>query len=206
MSKHTMTTIITTAFLVCSSFTTHSAAIVDPVLEWNQIAINATVTATQGPLPQGRSMTIVQVAVHDAVNVITQKHATYLSYRSAAAGATPEAAAVAAAHRSLVTLFPTQAAALNAARTASLAARGLTEDDPGIVIGETAAASVLAARATDGAAQAQFAYTAPHAGDPGVWVAIGTTAIARQRPLRTRLQRGSRPWGSQQPVENGGPN
>ncbi|MEO5898439.1 MAG: hypothetical protein ABIS06_22340 [Vicinamibacterales bacterium] len=76
-------------------------------------------------------MTIVQVAVHDAVNVMTQKHA--------------------------------------------LAARNLTEDDPGIVIGETAAASVLAARATDGAAQAQFAYTAPGAGDPGVWVAIGTT-------------------------------
>ena len=33
---------------------------------------------------------------------------------------------------------------------------------------------LLAVRSTDGAAQAQFPYTAPDAGSPGVWVAVGT--------------------------------
>ena len=56
-------------------------------------------TAAQGPLPQARSVTIVQVAVHDAVNVITRKHRTYLSHGQSAPGASTEAAAIAAAHR-----------------------------------------------------------------------------------------------------------
>ena len=32
---------------------------------------------------------------------------------------------------------------------------------------------ILAARSSDGSAQAQFPYTAPGAGEPGVWVAVG---------------------------------
>ena len=39
----------------------------DAVVEWNQFALAATVTAGQGPVPTLRSMSIVQVAVHDAV-------------------------------------------------------------------------------------------------------------------------------------------
>lgn len=147
----------------------------DAVMEWNQIALGATVTAAQGPLPQSRSMTIVQVAVHDAVNAITGKYDTYLTYGPAPAGASPEAAAIAAAHRVLVTLFQAQAGALDAARAASLAARSLTEADPGISVGESAAAGILQARANDGASQASYSYVAPGAGTPGVWVAIGTT-------------------------------
>jgi len=147
----------------------------DAVMEWNQIALAATVTAGQGPVPQARSMTIVQVSVHDAVNAITRKHSTYLSHGPTPAGAAPEAAAIAAGHRSLVTLFPLQSAALDAARAASLAARGLTEANPGIARGESVAAAILAARSNDGASTAQFPYVAPGAGTPGVWVAIGTT-------------------------------
>jgi hypothetical protein len=76
----------------------------------------------------------------------------------------------------LVGLFPAQASALDAARAAALASRGLTEGDPGIRFGEAVAASVLATRSSDGSAQAQFPYTAPGAGDPGVWVAVGPAA------------------------------
>jgi hypothetical protein len=143
------------------------------VMEWNQIALAATVTAGQGPLPQSRSMTIVQVAVHDAVNAITGKYSTYLSYGPAPTGASPEAAAIAAADTALDALFPAQAPAFDAARVASLAARGLTESDPGISVGENAGATIFAARATDGASVAQFPYTAPGAGTPGVWVPTG---------------------------------
>jgi hypothetical protein len=150
------------------------AVIGDPVLEWNQIALGTTVAAAQGPLPQLRSMTIVHAAVHDAVNSITQKHGTYLTGGPGPAGASPIAAAIAAAHTALVALFPGQAEGLNAARAASLALRGLKETDAGMAWGEHAAAAVLAARSDDGAADAQFPYTAPGAGNPGVWVAIGT--------------------------------
>ena len=56
----------------------------------------------------------------------------------------------------LIGLFPTQAPDLNAAREASLAARGLSENSPGILFGEAVAEVILAVRSTDGAAQAQF--------------------------------------------------
>jgi len=153
---------------------TSKAVVVDAVMEWNQIALSSTVAAGQGPQPQARSMTIVQVSVHDAVNAITGKHDTYLSYGHPPNGASAEAAAIAAAHRSLVTLFRSQTIALDAARVASLASRGLTEANPGIAVGESVAAGILTLRASDGAAQAQFPYSAPGTGSPGVWVAIGT--------------------------------
>ena len=159
--------------LVTCPLVSHAVSVGDAVSEWNQIALTATVTAGQGPVPQLRSMTIAQVAMHDAVNLITGKHSTYLSHAAAPAGASAEAAAIAAGHRTLVSLFAAQTAALDAARAASLAARSLTETDPGIALGESVAAAILSARVSDGAALAQFPYTAPGSGTPGVWVTIG---------------------------------
>jgi hypothetical protein len=117
-------------------------------------------------------MTIVQVAVHDAVNAITCDYRTYLSIRCGPWGS-PEAAAIGAAHRALAGLVPpAQVAALGEMRAQSLAARGLT-GDPGVAFGEAVAQVILALRSIDGAAQAQFPYTAPGTGNPGVWVAVG---------------------------------
>jgi hypothetical protein len=147
----------------------------DAVLEWNQLALGATVTAGQGPLPQIRSMAIVHVSIHDAVNAITRNYGTYLDVDRPAWGASASAAAIGAAHRALVGLFPAQEAALNAARIASLARHGASASDPGLRLGEAVAAAILQRRTNDGAASAQFAYTAPGAGEPGVWVPIGTT-------------------------------
>jgi hypothetical protein len=168
--------IATAALLLGCSLTPHAIAIGDAVMEWNQLALAATVTAGQGPLPQARSMTIVQVAVHDAVNGITNKHDTYLPHGPAPAGASPDAAAIAAAYRVLSTLFPSQASTLNPARAASLAARNLTDANPGVGWGEQVGNAILAARLNDGASQAQFTYTAAGAGSPGVWVPVGTAA------------------------------
>jgi hypothetical protein len=170
-------TAIVALLLTCPlTSTSHAVSADNAVMEWNEIALAATVTAGQGPVPQVRSMTIVQVSVHDAVNAITGKHRTYFSQNPAPAGASADAAAIAAAHRALVTLFtnPAQVAIFDAARSYSLAARGLTEADPGIQVGDHAAAAILAARANDGALLAPFPYTAPGAGTPGVWVTIGT--------------------------------
>ena len=162
----------TAALLMGLLLTPIQARADDAVMEWNQIALAATATAGQGPVPQIRTMAIVHVSVHDAVNAITCESRTYLSIRCGPWGS-PEAAAIAAAQRALVGLLPAQAAALSAARAASLAAHGLTESDPGVAFGDAVAEVILAVRSADGSAQAQFPYTAPGAGNPGVWVSVG---------------------------------
>jgi hypothetical protein len=148
----------------------------DVVMEWNQIALAASVTAGEGPVPQTRSMAIVHVSVHDSVNAITGHYETYLPLVALVRTGSPEAAAIASAHYALTHLFPAQATSFNGARAASLASRGLSEADPGIALGESVAAAVLSLRSNDGAAQAQRPYTAPGAGTPGVWVAVGAAA------------------------------
>ena len=156
----------------------------DAVTEWNQEAVRLTLlpASALAPVQQTRVMAIVQVAVHDAVNGITGKYATYLSPGPAPQNASPEAAAIAAAHHALRSLFGSQgsqAASLDALYAASLAAHGLSADDPGIEYGRSAAAAILAARADDLSAQAQFPYTAPGAGLPGVWVPISSAPNAQ---------------------------
>jgi hypothetical protein len=164
--------IATTAVLAGLLLTPIRANAGDAVIEWNQIALAATVTAGQGPVPQIRTMAIVQVSVHDAVNAITCAYGTYLTIRCGPWGA-PEAAAIGAAHRALVGLLPAQASAFSTAREASLAAHGLTESDPGVAFGEAVAEVILAVRSADGSGLAQFSYTAPGAGLPAVWVSVG---------------------------------
>ena len=164
------------AVLAAACITSSEARASDAVLEWNQVALGATVTAGQSPVVQIRTMAIVHVAMHDAVNLITRDYKTYLGAGSMSCGGSPEAAAIAAAHRALVGLFSaeTQVKQLDAARAASLAARGLSEADPGIELGEAVAAAVLSLRSNDGSAQSQFPYLPPNAGAPGVWVPVGT--------------------------------
>ena len=152
----------------------------DAVLDWNQIALAATVTAGQGAVPQTRSMAIVHVAMHDAVNAITGQYRTYLSHTAPPVGADAEVAAIGAAHSALIRLFASSSAikdTVNAARAAALAARGLTDTDPSVAFGDRVGAAIFATRANDGAAQANFPYVAPGAGLPGVWVVVGTAPI-----------------------------
>ena len=151
----------------------------DPVREWNLIAAATTLAATPAlaPVQQVRAMAIVQVSVHDAVNAVSGDFETYQDLGAAPGGASIEAAAIGAAHHALRTLFAAQASTLDALFTASLSAHGVSVNDPGIAFGQSVAANLLTLRATDGAASAQFAYTAPGAGSVGVWVPL-TTAPA----------------------------
>jgi len=146
----------------------------DVVTEWNQQALNLVLLPASAltSVPQVRVMTIVQLAVHDAVNGITGKYDTYLSPGAAPANASPEAAAIAAAHHTLRNLFQSQVASLDSLFAQSLAAHGLAENDPGVAYGRSAAAAILALRANDHSAEAQFDYDAPGVGTPGVWVRI----------------------------------
>src|SRR5438093_8035149 len=85
----------------------------DAVTDWNAI-MQATVSAPPtNPLFQARSGAIVQLAVFEAVNAISGGYQPYLGIIAAPPGASPDAAAIAAAHRTLVTLRPDQAATLD---------------------------------------------------------------------------------------------
>jgi hypothetical protein len=177
MFRHTRSILGAALLFLCAAPTSASATeTCSPLMEWNQFALDATVTAGQGALPQIRSMAIVHASVHDAVNRITGDYETYLATGAAPAGASPEAAVIAAANYALTHLFTGQATSLNIKRAASLEACGLDETNPGISVGEAAAAAIFTLRSTDGAAQANYPYTAPGAGSPGVWVAVGPAA------------------------------
>ena len=145
---------------------------VDAITAWNKraAALSVLPASALSPVAQTRVMAIVQVAVHDAVNGITGKYETYLRSSAAPLNASPEAAAIAASHQTLRALFPGQADSLDIFFTESLAAQGLSAADPGVEFGRASASAILALRTNDRSSQAQFNYTAPDAGFPGVWV------------------------------------
>jgi hypothetical protein len=144
------------------------------VTEWNEeaVALALAPTSALSPIQQTRVMAIFQLAVHDAVNGITGKYETYLSPPAAPQNASAEAVAIAAAHHVLEILFFRNDAELDFLYVISLTLHGLAPDDPGIEFGRSAAAAILAVRANDHSAEAQFPYDAPGAGNPGVWVRL----------------------------------
>jgi hypothetical protein len=137
-------------FLV-TAVLTMSAALADAVTDWNTI-MRATLSA-QNPLAQARFAAITHLAMFEAVNAITKDYQPYLGTVIAPSGASPDAAAVAAAHQVLRTYFPGSGESLDAARANSLA---IIPDGPpktnGIAVGLAAAAAMIARRANDGSA------------------------------------------------------
>ena len=156
----------TAAALVAATVLAPAAAGADGVLDWNAIMVRT--VAPQNPFAQGRTAAIVQLAVFEAVNSVTGDYRPYLGTLPPAPKASADAAAVAAAHGVLRALVPADAASLDAARAASLAA---IPDGPekaeGVLAGGAAAAAMLARRANDGAAPPQFHVPGPPA--PGAW-------------------------------------
>lgn len=121
----------------------------DAVLEWNAI-MQATVQQSE-PYIRIRSAAIAQLAVFEAVNAIRRDYDPYLGNLAASAHASPEAAAVSAAHRVLTVLHPDGASTLDAKRATSLAAiADGAAKNKGIDIGIAAANAILALRANDG--------------------------------------------------------
>ena len=137
-------------FAAAISFSSLLAA--DVVTEWNQRANACVLEAKIMPFAGTRVMAIMHTAMFDAINSIEGRYTPYKFKVSAPAGSSPEAAGAAAAHATLVALFPEQKAALDAAYAAYLAqvpdGAGRTA---GIAVGEEVAAKVLAWRASDGA-------------------------------------------------------
>ncbi len=96
-----------------------AAARADAVLDWNTIAVNAAVANKQNPFAQARFAAIVQLAIFEAVNAITQDYQPYTGSITAPRGASAEAAAIEAAYKVLSAYFPASQAALDADRANS---------------------------------------------------------------------------------------
>ena len=173
---------IFTLLLIVSSLTAASAQICvpnpaqdDPVTEWNCRAItrvlNASVFSPPAPPMQIRFMSIVHVSVHDAVNGLTGEYKTYLSPEPAPANASVDGAAIGAAYQALLRRFPAQAAVLEQEFFASLSARQIPTDDPGVAYGRNAANVIFNLRAADGAPPTPCSFQAPpNPGPIGIWV------------------------------------
>src|SRR5262245_7806768 len=78
------------------------SAATDPVSFWNSIAVPATATAGQGAIPASRTLAIVQIAIHDALNAIDPRYERYAFTGTPPRGASADAAVAAAARDALV--------------------------------------------------------------------------------------------------------
>lgn len=134
------------------------------VLDWSDHArtVLQAETGSQDPLVGTRSLAMVHLAMHDAVNAVDRQYQPY-AHATMDTQADAVAAAATAAHRVLAGLFPAQAASLDARLADSLAAvpDGRAETK-GIALGQQVAAEMLQRRADDGSA-AVVSYT-PAAG------------------------------------------
>jgi hypothetical protein len=155
----------------------------DTVTDWNGYAVTALgATAGQTPPVSVLHLAMMHGAVYDAVNAIDRRYEPYLAAPRARWWYSKDAAAATAAYRVLLALLPTQQPALDTLYAASLASvpSGRAKEG-GIAVGETAAATMLAARANDGrfgafrfpvgTAPGQWRPTPPaFVNDPNAWV------------------------------------
>ena len=127
---------------------------VNPIVQWNRalLVIVRTPGAQPATVHPTRSFAIMHAAIYDAVNAIDRKHRPYLVRVSGVPrDASQEAAAAAAAHEVLVALYPAFKSTLDTQLQQSLAqipdSNGKTE---GVLIGQSVADSIVAARSNDG--------------------------------------------------------
>jgi hypothetical protein len=133
---------------------------VSQVVQWNRtlLVIVRTPGAQPATIHPTRSFAILHGAIYDAVNAIDGTHKPYLIRVDASHSASQEAAAAAAAHESLVKLYPNFQATLDAQFQQALAQIPNTGKAEGITIGNTVADRILALRDNDGSSAQPIPY------------------------------------------------
>jgi hypothetical protein len=151
----------------------HTIADASVITQWNQIGVatiaadNATVPARKQAIEVYLYLAFMHAAMYNAVVGIEGGYRPYRFDAPAPRHASSQAAAVAAAHRVLVTYSPEQKASLDAAYATSLAAiPDGSAETRGVDYGELAATTLIAQRAHDGR-NAAISFTKAPA--PGVW-------------------------------------
>lgn len=132
---------------------------VDPILEWNAVALQVNQTSYSGfdandqagPTRSSRAMAIVHAAMFDAWNSINNRYTPYLTMAPNASNASDEAAVAQAAHDTLAALYPRQQVLIDNALTQSLnrVPNGVREDQ-GVAVGRFVAQRILQSRVNDG--------------------------------------------------------
>jgi PAP2 superfamily len=144
-----------------------SVAESDVVTDWNTAALDAIRSTRTAPPPASRALAILHISIYDAVNGIVRTHEAYFIKEKGPTNASEEAAASAAAHKVLTTLFPTQASTFAQLHEATLAEiRDNARKRRGLEWGESVAEKILAWRANDGSTAM---VTPPGGSDPGQW-------------------------------------
>lgn len=124
----------------------------DQVLVWNQHAYDELlVTGAQPPPLAVLHFAMVHGAMYDAVNAIDGRHEPYLMAIDAKRGYSQDAAAATAAYLVLLDILPARAAQLGAYYDESLSfVPDGPREDGGVMVGEAAAAAMIAFRTGDG--------------------------------------------------------
>ena len=144
------------ALCVCLSWPSPAAA--DAVTYWNNVASGVIVTATAAGRPSpatSQDFAKVHAAIYDAVQAIVKTHKPYHVEIPGATGS-PAAATAKAARDVLVNIFPSQIATIDAAYNDFFTANSLDPTDPGVLVGQQAAAGILNLRSGDGSFPAVF--------------------------------------------------
>lgn len=151
----------------------------DPVLRWNQAAIEAIRQDGSNPPYATRALAMVHAAILDAVNAVEGKPGYYVSL-NAPAGTSAEAAIDAAANRVLSELYPAQQSTFDELMADLLthvpAGQGKTD---GVVLGQSVAGTIIALRSHDGFND--FVDYVPRNG-PGLWQPTGPMFDVAQTP------------------------
>ena len=92
----------------------------DLVTDWNVTALAVMTAENVGNNPQTRTLAMVHVAMSDAINSVQPRYARVIATMPTVPGASPEAAASAAARQILTRLYPRQKDKIDAAYVAAL--------------------------------------------------------------------------------------
>lgn len=189
MSRHYPTRSL--ACLVLLSGLTAGSVQADVVTDWNSVALDAVIAAREAQPTQARSVTMVHVAMFEAINAIEQRYKPYVMKASPSPGASREAAAAAAAHAILMKLYPGQSASFHKALTSSLSqiADGEAKRS-GVSLGERVAQEIYNTRAAE-MANSPNTYRPRTA--PGVYVPT-TLPVATEAAM-------FKPWLMQEPAQ-----
>ncbi len=152
------------------------------VAQWNEIAVQATVTGARPGASGVLDIAMVHAAIYDAVQAIERRYEPYYVEIPGASGS-PVAATAKAARDVLVNRFPAQTVALDITYQNYLIANGIPANDPGVAVGAAAAAGIIALRACDG--------SFPNPAPPPF---IGGTGIGEWRPTPPAFAPMLTPW------------
>ena len=152
--------ILIAASLVLADFITVNRARADAVVDWNVITGQA-IPFLAGPVGTLHSTLPLSISPFTTPSRLMTGGSNRTRRNSR--GVRVTGSGCRRAHDVLVSRFPTQAGSLDTIYHDYLASHGLAEDDPGVAVGQQAAAAIIALRANDGSCRLirKFSTAAP---------------------------------------------